>query len=75
MIFKIQRGIIPYFNPWNILFGPFELKVDPKSDGFANKMQNLMSTFFPHPLLSRCTLQGAKFISIVPYKTWIHSIY
>ena len=49
MIFKIQRGVIPYFNPWNILFGPFELKVDPKSDGFANKMQNLMSPFFSSP--------------------------
>ena len=49
MIFKIQRGIIPYFIPWNILFGPFKLKVDPKSDGFANKMQNLMSPFFSSP--------------------------
>ena len=46
MIIKIQRRIIPYFNPWNISFGPFEVKVDPRSDGFENKLQNLLSTFF-----------------------------
>ena len=46
MKIKIQRRIIPYFNPWNISMGPFEVKVDPRSDGFENIMQNLLSTFF-----------------------------
>ena len=46
MIIKIQRRIIPYFNPWNISFGPFEVKIDLRSNGFENILQNLLSTFF-----------------------------